>query len=118
MTMEDLAALMGKQIMTTPEPQQGRSQQLPTESANEDQQLTQLQPPGSSDVFNRTNPAEGDADNMATSNSWPVAGSAQPTDDWQNMSAHMALLNLLAGKVSHNDQLNMSPGTDLRYSPQ
>lgn len=119
MNLDDLAAMLGKTIMTTPPPQVGLSQQLPTESANEDQQLMQLQPPGSSDVFNRTDPSEGSADNMATSNSWPVAGSSQPTDDYSNMAAHMAILmQLMKGKIPINDAVNAPPGADLRYSPQ
>jgi len=119
LTLEELAAMMGKVVPTTPEPQQARSGQLPSESANADQQLLQPIPPASSDANLRTNPTEGDADNIGTSNSWPVQGSSLPTSDPENVAAHMAiLLALMKGKIPINDAVNAPPGSDLRSSPQ
>lgn len=112
----DLLKQMGNQMMTTPEPQQGRSGQIPTESANEDQQLMMGVPPGSSDV--QLNPTEANANNMPPLDQ-PVQGSSLPTDDWQNMAGQMAtLMAQMKGKIPVNDAINAPMGSDLRYSPQ
>lgn len=114
MNLDDLAKLMGQMIQRTPEPQQGRSGQIPSEGANADQQLLQPIPPASS---------ESNANDVSRTppNQWPVSGSQQPNSDYQNMAAQMAIALaplLMRGKVPTTDAINAPPGSDLRYSPQ